>query len=43
MKRIGLVIAVEIQAFNDRYGAAASTTQLLISEFDVEIVNLGRL
>lgn len=71
MKRIGLVIAVEIQAFNDRYGepdeiiwirkqkvrkyikdtyelyvmqsgageiAAASTTQFLISEFDVEII-----
>lgn len=75
MKRIGLVIAVEIQAFNDRYGepdeiiwirkqevrkyvsdtyelyvmqsgageiAAASTTQFLISEFDVEmILNYG--
>ena len=71
MKRIGLVIAVEIQAFNDKYGepdeiirirkqevrkyvsdtyelyvmhsgageiAAASTTQCLISEFDVEII-----
>lgn len=75
MKKIGLVIAVEVQAFNDRYGepdeiiwvrkqkvrkyvgdtyelyamqsgageiAAASTTQLLISEFDVEmILNYG--
>ena len=75
MKKIGLVIAVEIQAFNDRYGkpdeiirirkqevrryvkdtyelnamqsgageiAAASTTQFLISEFDVEmILNFG--
>ena len=71
MKRIGLVIAVEIQAFNDRYGepdetirirkqevrkyikdtyelyvmhsgtgeiAAASTTQFLISKFDVEMI-----
>ena len=75
MKKIGLVIAVEIQAFNYRYGepdeiiwirkqkvrkyikdtyelyvmqsgageiAAASTTQFLISEFDVEmILNYG--
>lgn len=75
MKRIGLVIAVEMQAFNDRYEkpdeiirirkqkvrkyvndtyelyvmqsgageiAAASTTQFLISEFNVELIlNFG--